>query len=209
MFVDFSTIEGENMDARVDYLAYSVNGAMAPDGSPIKTVERDEEEQTIPWTWTKGGFVIRTVGKENEPAGTGYPIKEFDNSLGSTLEVKMRILEAPASGFNGGALSLIDGQREGKLSFFNDRIEIRDVNDFRQAYEIDTNDDFHVYRLTIAGDTLKAYVDGMEVAVVTLANSNKERKILFGDFSPEEGENMYAQVEYLAYYVGGAVSPRS
>ncbi|MBU2008481.1 MAG: hypothetical protein KJ624_01320 [Chloroflexi bacterium] len=208
LFGDFSTSAGENMGVRVDYLAYSVNGAKAPDGSSIKTVEGGEEEQDIPWTSAKGGFVIRTVGKENEPAGTGYPIKEFDNSLGSTLEVKMRILEAPASGFNGGALSLIDGQREGKLSFFNDRVEIRDVNDFRQAYELDTTDGFHVYRLTIVEDTLKAYVDGMEVAMVTLANSNKEKKILFGDFSPEEGENIYAQVEYLAYYVGGAVSPR-
>ena len=209
LFGDLSLKEGENINAQIDYLAYSVAGARSPDGVPVEPVEEAvaEEEAAGEWTEIRRGFTIDTAGTGTDPCGTGYPIDSFDNATGATAEVKMKILEAPAAGSDGAMFSLIDGSREGKISFYDDRIYIRDSNELKKTYKMDTTDDFHIYRLAIIGRTLKVYVDGAEVASVVLSGTNPDKKILFGDLSNKEGENINAQVEYLAYSVAGALAP--
>lgn len=203
---DLSTADDENMSAKVDHLAYWAGGAMTPEGAALEPLEGRPEE-TGKWTEARWGFIINTTASETDPCGTGNPIEGFNNSTGSTVEVKMKILAAPAAGSDGAMLSLIDGSREGKISFHDDRIEIRDQNQVKASHNMDTTDGFHAYRIVIIEDTMKVYVDGSEVASVTLSGSSTDRKILFGDLSSHEGENLTAQVEYLAYSVDGALTP--
>ena len=119
----------------------------------------------------------------------------------------MKILEAPTTGWQGIMFSVIDGKREGKLCFFSDHIEIRDQNELRVKHPMDTGDDFHTYRITILRNIMQVSVDGKEVATVTLSNQVAGKAVLFGDFSDTPGENVNAQVEYLAYSVKGAMAP--
>jgi beta-glucanase (GH16 family) len=177
---------------------------MTPEGVNLESLKKGEIDE---WTEARWGLTLDTTGTGTNPAGTGYPIEGFDNTKGSTAEVKMRILEAPVSGSDGAMFSLIDGMREGKISFYADHINIRDQNEVKAVRWMDTTDDFHTYRIAIIGDTLKLFVDGDEVASVTLSGSSSDKKILFGDLSTSEGENINAQVEYLAYSVEGAITP--
>jgi outer membrane murein-binding lipoprotein Lpp len=204
LFGDLSASEAENLNAQVEYLAYSIEGAMEPHGESVKPVWQEETEG---WTAIREGFTLNTTEKETDPTGTRYPIEGFDNTKGSTAEVKMRILEAPASGSDGAMFSLIDGTREGKISFYTDYINIRDQNEVKAVHWMDTTDDFHTYRITLIKDTLRVFVDGNQVASTTLSGSSSDKKILFGDLSTSDGENLNARVEYLAYSVEGAITP--
>jgi hypothetical protein len=131
----------------------------------------------------------------------------FDNDTGSTVEVKLKLLDASLHGFQGACIALQNGEREGKLSFYPDHIIIRDANTEKASFEMDTMDDFHIYRLAMIEDTLRVYVDGEEVAGVALKNEVNSKAVMFGDLSPEEGENIYAEIDYISYSIEGAFSP--
>ena len=205
LFGDFSPEVGENMIAQVDYLAYSVEGAVTPEGTAVTSIEERLREQMGMWTSFKLPFAVQTVGTETE--AFGYDDEKLDNTVGSTAEVKMRLLEAPVTGFQGAMFSLTDGKREGKISFYPDQIKIRDHNNVVAIYPVDTGDAFHTYRMALVKDTLEVYVDGEKVACAVLSREVTAKRILFGDSSPEVGENVTAQVEYLAHSVKGAVTP--
>jgi len=152
-----------------------------------------------------GVLVVKTDGSNIGHFGRGED--RFDNGAGLTAELRMRLLDASPDGFQGAALSVQDGTREAKLSFYNDRIAVRDQNDERAIYTMDTRDDFHIYRLAMRQDRLHVYVDGQLVASVALQNGVSSKAVLLGDLSPEEGENFYAEIDYLAYRVDAALAP--
>jgi hypothetical protein len=157
------------------------------------------------WQVSDGIFTIKTGG-----TNTGFLAQGedgFDNDTGSTVEVKLKLLDASLHGFQGACIALQNGEREGKLSFYPDHIIIRDANTEKASFEMDTMDDFHIYRLAIIEDTLRVYVDGEEVAGVALKNEVNNKAVIFGDLSQEEDENIYAEIDYLAYSAEGAFAP--
>ena len=197
---DFSQGWGENAEALVDYLSYAVDGAIDLQG---KTAQPADEIGL--WTRFFKSFLIKTKGRGIQ--NIILPEERLDNSKGATVELKMRLSEAPLSGREGAILSLLDGRREGKVSFFQDRLEIRDSNELKAVYRMNPLDGWHIYRLAVVSELLEFYVDGEKVASVTLSNPVGEKKILLGDFSGETGENMNATIDYLAYTVAGALPP--
>ncbi|MFC1990574.1 hypothetical protein ACFLU9_00275 [Chloroflexota bacterium] len=136
-----------------------------------------------------------------------HPEERFDNAVGSTVEIKMKLLEGPATDHDASLFSLQDGMREGKISFFSDRIEIRDQNTLRTTHKMDTGDGFHIYRLALVKDTFDVYVDGERVASITLGSQISNKVVIFGDGSIGQGENIGAQIEYIAYSIEGSVTP--
>ncbi|MFC1990742.1 hypothetical protein ACFLU9_01150, partial [Chloroflexota bacterium] len=171
-------------------------------------------ELTNPWT-AEGIFkkylVYRGVLRfQTGGTSTGlfiHPEERFDNEVGSTAEVRMKLLGESKTGHEINVFLLQDGSLEGKVLFFNDRIEIYDQNDLEATYKMDTTDRFHTYRLAIAKHSLEVYVDGGRVSSVTLNNPVSNKMVLFGDASEREGEDINAQIDYIAYSVKGAMAP--
>ena len=157
------------------------------------------------WQATDGILTIKTTGSNTGVLGRGE--WRLDNGVGTTVEVRMKLLEASSGGFQGACISLQDGKREAKLSFYPDRIVLRDQNNEKASYEMDTTDGFHTYRLAMVRDSCRAYVDGEEIAGIALDYKIEAKAIILGDISKEEDENIYAELDYLAYHVEGAMSP--
>jgi len=212
LFGDVSSQPGENISVLVDYIAYSVVGARAPDGMAVEPgpavppglawarvtdlAGLPQGDRSRPWQ-TQGSQVL-DLGQAEEA---------LENATGTTVQVRLKLLEGPVSGRDGAVLSIQDGAREGKLSFFADRLEVLDLNNLRATYFTDTTAGFYDYRLAQRGDTLRVYVNGAEVASAYLATPVSRKGLLFGDFSPEPGENFQAQIEYLVYTTQGAFAP--
>ena len=111
-----------------------------------------------------------TLGTTGLDQGYIYQnVPEFDNDTGSAIEVKLRLLEGPTMDVNGAIFTLSDGKYEGKISFFNDHISILDQNHVKSLYWMDTTTDYHIYRIAIFKDTMKVYVDNVEVSSINLS----------------------------------------
>ncbi|MBM3131678.1 MAG: hypothetical protein FJZ95_01420 [Chloroflexi bacterium] len=174
-----------------------------------------DAEPTSPWQisgvfetkdTSSGALTIKTVD-----ANPGYFIHtedRFDNNIGSTVEIKMKVFEGPENDHDAALLSLQDGMREGKVCFFENRIEVLDGNALMETHEMDTRDGFHAYRLTVVGDRFTVHVDGKPTAVISLTNAAPGKQIMFGDGSIAEEENFSAQVEYIGYSVNGSLTPQ-
>lgn len=152
-----------------------------------------------------GIFKYQTSGKAS--GLLSHSESRFNNDTGTTLEIKLQVLEGPVSNRDAALISLQDGEREGKLSFFTDRIEVYDRNNLVTIHEMDTTDGFHTYRLTITSDSLGFYVDGEEVAAAQLVKNSSRKVVLFGDAVTDESENFNVQVDYIAYSIDGALAP--
>jgi len=248
VFGDLSPVDGENMRVTVDYVAYTVDGALSPDGTPVPGIstspsvqepdgvgavepsdagteppsewncvmEMDVSPETVDEHWSAGGsfevnqasdgvLVVRTSASD-----IGYiecRDDRLDNSVGTTVELTLRIVDASYDGYQGACFYVQDGTHEAKITFYPDRISIRDQNDERATFHMDTTDAFHVYRLAVIEDVLRVYVDSELAAKATLGNRIAGRSLLLGDLSQEAGENIHALVDYLAYSSTGAYAP--
>jgi hypothetical protein len=231
---DINSETGRNMHAQVSYLAYTTTGALTPDGKPVEpVVESSQEvpgmgnvtklsdmrvlpdsEQTLPWTSEdnfdikqvlNGILTIRTSGVNAAWFVLGD--ERFNNDSGTTAEFKIKVTQASSQGFQGTCFYLQDGIHEAKVTFYPDRIAIRDQNDEKATHLIDTTDDFHTYRLAMIRDSLNVYVDGQPVASVSLEHRISSKGILIGDLSTDEGENIYAEIDYIAYQCDSALAP--
>jgi len=134
-------------------------------------------------------------------------VSKFDSKVGSTAEIRLKALATPKEEINGFVFSLLDGRREGKISFRKDYLLIADINQVKATYKIDTHD-FHTYRLTLVGNDFEVYVDGRLAAEATLTQSTGDKRLQLGDYAVGDTE-MAALVDYVAYYTGGAVPPGS
>jgi len=233
---DLSPAEGNNIYAQVNYIRHTTDGALDAEGKPMvpppPTGSAQElagmpdvtkfsdmrvppdEEQVSPWgvngtfavkEASKGLVTIRTTG--NSIGHFTHTDSRFSNDLGLTIELKMKLLEASERGFQGACIAIQNGARECKITFYPDHISIRDVNTEKATHMMDTTDDFHIYRLVVVKDTARFYVDGELVASVTLSSDISSKLLMFGDLSTEEGENIHAQIDYIAYTAGGAFEP--
>ncbi len=173
-----------------------------------------EAESVRPWT-TGGRFetevasggvlTIKTSGN-----ATGFliqPEERFDNAVGTTAEIKLKLVKGAKTDHDASLFSLQDGTFEGKVCFFSRRIEIYDQNTLQATCNVDTTSGFHTYRLCIVKGNFVVYVDGQMFASVTLVNQVPNKAIFFGDFSMGQEENISAQIDYVAYSVKGALAP--
>lgn len=233
LFGDTSIEDGENMNAQIKYISYTTDGALAPDGQPaiaLPITGSAQEIATVPFVtkfsdmrtppneerispWSKhGNFEVAEVSNsklklKTTGSNTGlfsHGEGQFDNEVGVTVEVKMKLISASSHGFQGACISVQDGLREAKVTFYPDHISVRDQNAEKATYPMNTMDYFHVYRLAMIRDKLNVYVDGELAASIILENVVKERVVIIGDLSQEDEENIDAVIDYIAYTASGA-----
>jgi len=162
----------------------------------------------MPGVWEQNGSVIiRTSGAQAQRFT--WTDQAINSSGGTTAEVRLRMIRGPTAGTHGMICSVQDGKREGKISFFDNHIEVLDQSEVKAVYWMDTRDDFHTYRLAMVGDKLEVYVDGDWVTRITLAHDYRVEtgNINLGDFSTETGQNTWVDIEYLAYSPEGVFAP--
>ncbi|MBM3131676.1 MAG: hypothetical protein FJZ95_01410, partial [Chloroflexi bacterium] len=173
-----------------------------------------DAEPTSPWQAsgvfetkdTSGGALIIKTASTN-PGCFVHAEEQLDNDIGSTVEMKLKVIEGPKSDHDAALLSLQNGTREAKICFFEDRFEIFDGNAPLAKHKMDTTDGFHVYTLSILKDKLVVHVDGKPAHMTLLTSTAPARQIIFGDGSITEEENFAATLEYIAYSAIGAVAP--
>ncbi len=164
------------------------------------------------YDWTLGGtdsvssdgdiLTLNTVG-----IGTRYnyysqaPDVNFDN--GFTLEARVKIIDCETTGFF--LILISDGTQDEHVVFklFEDKIDVRGTQ-----YNMNTTDDFHIYRITVSGTTIKVYVDGIERISASVFVEATDDRVIFGDDRSATGLNVNAQMDYLNYKLGEAKSPR-
>jgi len=72
-------------------------------------------------------------------------------------------------------------------------------------YQMNTTDDFHVYRLTLHGDVARAYVDGfLRLTGTPVANSAWIGMWFGNDWMGGPNEGLW---DHVRYYTGGAIAP--
>lgn len=174
-----------------------------------------DEESDSPWT-VNGNFVTKSISEgkltlETRGATVGFLSQSnssFDNAVGTTVEIRFRVIKGITNpeDRDGFIFSFQDGTYEGKLSFMSDKLLIYDGNTLKEEYPMNTRG-FHTYRMTIVGSTFTTYVDGRQVATVTLQNRVGNKQVIFGDGLPKPGANFKAEIAYMGYSVVGAYSP--
>lgn len=156
-------------------------------------------EARIEYISESDAALIETSG--TNVAVFSYEDVHFNNSSVSIAEIKLQLFKDPVSNHDACLFSLQNGDREGKLSFFKDRIEIRDGNKLMATHYVDTVDSPHTYRTSIYQNHLNVSIDGIEVFDAELLNVNHNKSIIFGDGSPTRNENFGAFVHYIAYTI--------
>lgn len=148
---------------------------------------------------SNGTLTMRTTGTQ-----TGYYYIQDDslnNLNGTTAEIRVKFGATPSDiGIRDAAMFAIrDGAREGKIAFARDRILVFDQNKLLNAYPVNTGQ-YQVYRIDIIENVLEVHVNGDLVASETLSNAvSAKGMITFGDLDGEEGRNLDASIDYLAY----------
>lgn len=101
--------------------------------------------------------VLRIVDDSDQPgSGHFYHIEWGANPAGEAVaEARMKVVSS--EGNAGVALWVSNGVHEEGVQFHPDGIDLAFA---RLRHQMNTTDDFHVYRVTIQGQDLKLYVDG-------------------------------------------------
>ncbi len=132
----------------------------------------------------KGELIFFTRGWGIEP------------ELGATVEVSLKVASCSAPA--GVALLVADGKHEECLTFYPDRVASHKTD---LAVTMDTTDRFHTYRVSIAGDDLRLWVDGEPAydgtGKFTSAAYEGRNVVGFGSISsPATGEAIWKTVRY-------------
>ena len=214
-------------NARSEFFPYQrgVNDEMPPTGSILVnptprdswTVEYTADAlprfSTPPWQrWESLGYEIIENGvlrsRATDPSHFNYYRQEanLSNQTGTTLEARLKVVSGQplSTGAIGNNISIFDDARKIRLAIFPDGIRLGDCH-VCDEYQMNTTDDFHVYRLTLEGDTAKAYVDGILRLTGTPVANSAWTEIWFGnDWMGGPDEGLW---DYVRYYTGGAIPP--
>lgn len=179
----------------------------------------DNTPEQAGWSGSGGGSVSVSSGilDVNKPANTHYyfnkNVPELDNSIGTTFEARVKIVfGGMTSGYlsehgtehaYGAYFDIRDGTRLGGVAIGDNKIEFG-----KQFFAMDTKSDFHVYRLTLRGDSMLLYIDGNFVA--TEKASTASGSVITAAVSTSSwtgnGESLW---DYIAYTSTGAYPANS
>ena len=165
--------------------------------------------------WTKvGGFTADT--EEISPAGFLHLVSNdsgeatysqnesgIDNAVGTTIELRVKMISGYtfADQINSMSLELRDGVRQVWLDIYSDAIATKG-----ETYEMDTTDDYHIYRVTVKGTETKVYVDGVLRITDNTSWAGAQKYVLFTGGSWYEG-SIESSWDYVYYRTDGAFAP--
>ncbi|MBA7574841.1 hypothetical protein ES708_16656 [subsurface metagenome] len=188
----------------------SVGAAVVWDETYDCTVEPDA---AVPaWTLLGNDFCTAAAGiitiDTVTPGGNSLcayrlDIAGFDNAVGWMVEFKMKVNSA--QGIGEGLWFWINDGTSGKLFYLSEtRIQVDGVGG---GFDMDTTDDFHVYRITGKGGVVSVFVDGILRITGTLSAVVAQKRISFGDFDVANGWNSDTEWEYIRWYLSGDTAP--
>jgi hypothetical protein len=190
----YSGDEGENYIEIIEFPAIIVY--------PANTLP---ESAKAPWElWGDAAtYEIDPYGTwhvESSSSKSGYIRRlepTFDNTAGTTLEWEMQVRTDSAYGIE---LWIYDGTQAEVFIFYDDRVWAWNAN---EIHYMDTTDDFHTYRMTQKGTTVKLYVDGNDTPKFTgtVGNPSTLQYIML-EFDYSGGDKTHYDVRYLSYTTG-------
>lgn len=129
----------------------------------------------------------------------------FDATTGYTVEIRMKVhTDTPAGDIgNGLGFQFGDGVMKEYLIFEKGKIKLAFAGG---SYDMDTTDDYHVYRATVSGTAIKIYVDGT-LRITDLMTEDGNDRMVFGDVSSAGAQYSKSLWDYVKYSTGGAIEP--
>ncbi len=196
--------------------------SFSKEAKPIWTVryEANELPDVATPAWTKGGDAdtieispagFLHVNSGTEENGLRYDIlTPMSDAIGATIEARLKIVAGQTrdyppdmdNSFCEIALRMDNGYVD--LEIYSDGIVLYVGG---QYYDMDTTDDYHVYRVTSKNGTINVYVDG----ILRITSTNAYGVVGFeGPFLIAEAtgiHNMDNSWDYVYYSVDGAFEP--
>ncbi len=208
----------------VDYLAYSRNGAFAPDGKDIKGDIVYETDAATPWTvvarsrhlllWDPksvsiaDGVLRMTSSLDGDASRIERQVPDLANTTGSTFEAQLLIRAAAIQDPRGAIMSLGDGTRELSIGFFQDRISVYDgPNETSRIASVGPGTEIQSYRLAIKGDCGYVFIGGQAAFAGPLRSQTALKGVRFGDFMRSGRRNFDASLGSIAVSSRGAFQP--
>jgi len=153
--------------------------------------------------------VLHIVDDSSE-RGSGHCFQvewEADREQESIVEASLKVVSAEGSA--GVCFWLSDGVHEEGVNFSPEGIDLVFAE---VTYEMDTTDDFHLYRVTIAGDDLKLWADDelvIDASGLFTHEANKGRNQLsFGSASSNaKGESLWDHLSFRSALVVQTATP--
>jgi len=127
----------------------------------------------------------------------------FDNAVGWVAEFKMKVVES--AGLDARLLfEVIDDKYFERLYISDSRIELAFDGG---GCDMDTTDDYHVYRITVHGKDICVYVDSVLRIEGTLSEVAAANRMIFGDYATPGGQNSKSMWDYIRWYLSGYTPP--
>src|SRR5207237_324818 len=121
---------------------------------------------------------------------------EFDNSLGSTFEVRSQIASGTSTERIGAMMLLRDGQRELSISFFENAIKVFDSGkDISTIASAPQPDHASVYRLAIVSNCGYVFIDKALAFTGVLKGMATRKGVQFGDFITDGRRSLFGIVD--------------
>jgi hypothetical protein len=172
---------------------------------------RDRDSVALWWlprfSFLRDSGTVLFASSPSAPVASSLEVPLFSSEIGSTTEARLRIIKSPMTNRDSAVFSLIDGRHEMKMSFSGGMVSVFDRERLITTFELPGGGGFHTYRLAIAGDIGRAYLDGEFIASARLVERASVSYVLFGDLMPFKGDPFIAELDYITYAVTGAYGP--
>jgi hypothetical protein len=152
-----------------------------------------------------GGFLSLNTSSENAYWWYNYNWNA-SNSVGVTLEARMKVKDiGPNSGL---MLGVRDSSRYEVIRIYENKI--RGLYNPSLVYNLNTTDDFHIYRLTAQNNDIMVYIDNELCIDGTnkFLGSTSSNVAQFGDTADSSGYYGSSIWDYVRYNISGPISPK-
>lgn len=135
----------------------------------------------------------------------------LSNTVGSTIESRLKVTAGTTivGTVSYHAISCRDGTRAPMLGFHTDGVVLYQESSTTTQLAIipmDTTDDYHTYRLTLKGNTVRVYVDGQERLALDISGTTSNNFFNFGSGN-NAGATSTVTIDYVFCSNQGAFGP--
>jgi hypothetical protein len=127
----------------------------------------------------------------------------FKNNIGITIETRLKVINVDDLCLT---IDIGDSDRHCGLIFEEDKVRLIESGGISLLYEIDTTNDYHVYRVTLKGNNIKLYIDGILRLEGILSDPYAGGGAIFF-YAGYDGLNSESYWDYIYYRVDGAFAP--
>lgn len=151
-----------------------------------------------------GAYYYRYVRPSVETVG-------LNSDTGYTVEMRAKLIKADVEGDESAAHIDAEDGREDVKKFWGLNLYSKKNTNYAVlrgasvGSPVAIGDDFHVFRITVAGEMATLYLDGVEKYSVKLRTNVNTNQVRFGDLTGKADADW--QIDYIRIYNEGAVVP--